>query len=127
MVGQVVEQILDTYKALPIAVIFMIFGSMLYQLMVYYCSIAIGHTFTGNKIAGSIIGYVILYVITEVVMLVGVFAIGLIVGIDDINAYANSADGMPVLFGVTGVIMAVFAGIVFYITNRIFTKKLNLN
>jgi len=127
MIGTVVEQVLDTYKSLPVAVIFMFLGSMLYQLMVYYCSIAIGQTFTGNKIAGSIIGYVILYVSTEVIMLGGVFAIGLIVGIDDINAYANSVDGMPMLFGVTGALMAVFAGIVFYITNRIFTKKLNLN
>lgn len=117
----------EMYKGVIPAFLVMITCSMFFQLLVCYLAISIGQLFTGNKVVGSIVGYCIVYFVTEMIMLAGVILISVIVGVDDINAYANSAKGMPMLLLVVSAMMLAFGLIEYFLTTRILAKKLNLN
>lgn len=126
-VAERISEVNEMYKGVIPAFLVMITCSISFQLLVCYLAISIGQLFTGNKVVGSIVGYCIVYFVAEMIMLAGVILISVIVGVDDVNAYANSAEGMPMLFFVVSAMMLVFGAIEYFLTTRILTKKLNLN
>lgn len=87
-----------------------------------YASIAIGQLFSGHKILGSVVSYVVLNTMLQIITTIIMVVAGLTIGndIDDYNALVYLI--MPISI----VIVLAFTTGFYLITNFIFKKKLNL-
>ncbi|MGN1083892.1 MAG: hypothetical protein ACI4QX_02735, partial [Lachnospiraceae bacterium] len=99
---------------------------LLYQILLYYLSIAIGQLFSGNKVLGAVVGYCILNFALQIVLVVITCIFGAIIGFEKLDAYANSENGIVVFLALEGGFMLCVAGAFFVTTCHLLKKKLNL-
>ena len=118
--------VIDQFGSMIPVFVVMIMLSMMYQLMIFYLSIAIGQRFGTYKILASILAYCVLnYVIEFGIMLV-------ILGIFGAVGFAEMSRSMETLEGIKGVCLLV-GGILgtmgiaaYFVTCDQLKKKLNL-
>lgn len=111
---------------LIIETIFIVILGIFTAPLIYYASIAIGQVISKNKILGSIIGFFIIQVVSQIVSVVLMVPVSFYV-----DRVSESADSMfsffaNFFFPIT-ILLAVFTQIILFgITDYIFKKKLNL-
>jgi len=109
-----------------IEIIFLVILGIFTSPLIYYASIAIGQVISKNKILGSIIGYFIIQVVSQIIGVILMVPVG-IYG----DRVGDSADSILSFFASfffpATILLAVFTQLVlFVITDYIFKKKLNL-
>ncbi len=121
-----VSYIADMLGGVGPAILVMTLISMMYQLMIYYLSIAIGQRFGNYKILASIIAYLALTFAVELVLMLIVLGIFGIVGIVEMSQSLYSMEGMSWFYLATGAISAVIGVAAYFVTCYQLKKKLNL-
>ena len=100
--------------------------SLLYQILLYYLSIAVGQLFGTYKILASVIAYCAISFILEIVLVVIFVGVFFVVGFDEVNVFMNSVSGMT-KFSFISMGWTLVLGIVEYlIVCNLLKKKLNL-
>lgn len=104
----------------------MLVVSVIYQLLLYYLSIAIGQLFGNYKILASVIAYCALSFGIELLMVLLIFGIFAGIGFLEIGEYMVSGNGMAIFYAISMAWMVIFGGIEYFVTCRLLKKKLNL-
>lgn len=125
--AELLHRVLQEYGGVVFAFLLFLAVSMLYQIVVYYLSIAIGQLFSGNKIIGAVAGYCLLNFALQVLMIAIMVVLGLVFSFQEIDAYINSEQGMLVFLYVYSAFMVFMAAGGFMFTCRLLKKKLNLS
>ena len=109
-----------------IEIVFIVILGIFTAPMIYYASIAIGQVISKNKILGSIIGFFIIQVASQIISVILITPIG-IYG-DKVSDSANSMlSFFANFFFPISILIAVFTQLILFgITDYIFKKKLNL-
>lgn len=101
---------------ITIVILFSLLSLILNNLM-FYASIALGHTVAKNKIIGSVLCYIIINTVPQVVAVVLMIAVGFIV---------NHTIILPIIITIVGVLNFVGCSALYYLTRHYLSKKLNL-
>ena len=110
---------------LPLFVVVMIVGIM-YQILIYYLSIAIGQLFGNYKILASVLAYCILGFVLELIIgfaMLGVFGLTGMLQMGDTLAVS---EGMTGLYLITTGISVIISAVSYFVTCYLLKKKLNL-
>lgn len=101
-------------------------GSVIFSLLMLYCSIALGHKFGKHKIIGSFVAYIALYAIIQIIATVITTVGGMFWDFNNVTSASAVFPIMNTYIVIFSVIYVLF-GIAFYlITNTIVNKQLNL-
>jgi len=100
-----------------VIIIVLVLLTLLLNNLTFYAAIAIGHTLAKNKFVGSVIGYLIIYVCGQVLSTVTMILLYFLSG-GDISQYVMLTVLIGALIGCSGVL--------YYLTNKYLTTKLNL-
>ena len=103
--------------------------SMIYQLLLYYLSIAVGQLFGTYKILASVIAYCAISFVVEIAVLVILLGVFAFVGFDEVNVFMNSMPGTEMVTKIYFFSMAwtIALGVVeYFVTCHLLKKKLNL-
>lgn len=100
--------------------------SSIYQLLLYYLSIAIGQLFGNYKILASVIAYCALSFGIELIMVLLIFAIFAGVGFLEMSRYLSSQEGLSIFYVISMVWMIAFGAVEYFVTCHLLKKKLNL-
>lgn len=118
---------------------FTLIAALLYNILTFYCAIALGSLFNKHKLAGAVGMYFVIYFVMQIFELI--FSI-LIFSFDIDNAIANfvlggagelvygfteGINGINFMLISSSVYSLVFAAIFYIITNVILSKNLNLD
>lgn len=116
----------EIWSMLWYALVIALFQSITSILMIY-TAISLGQLVTGHKIVGSIVSYLALYIINQIIMTIVMLILGYSYSgmLDDTMALLNS-NLMPTLTIVISVINIGLGTAYFFVTNYIFKNKLNL-
>ena len=121
-----VSYITDQFGSmLPVFLVIMLVG-MMYQLMIYYLSMAIGQRFGTYKILASIIAYCALSFVIELVLMFIILGIFGIVGFMEMSMAMTTPEGMTGFYLLTGGMSAVAGVAAYFVTCYQLKKKLNL-
>lgn len=101
--------------------------SAIYQIFLYYLSIAIGQLFLGHKIIGSVAGYCIINFAVQIVSVVFILVLGIVVGFTRLDAFMNTTNGITLFVAAECVLMLILAAVEYVVTCTLLKKKLNLN
>lgn len=126
---QIVKQlgeVAEEYSGIVFAMLLFLAVSLLWQMILYYLSIAFGQMFSGNKILGAVAGYCLLNFSLQVFNIVFVVILGAVLGFHKMDLYFNSEQGMLVLLYVYSAYMVCMVAVGFVLTSRLLKKKLNL-
>lgn len=123
---KLLKQILQEYGGVVFAFLLLVAVSLLYQIIIYYLSIAIGQLFSGNKVIGAVAGYCLLNFALQVFMIAIVVVMGAVFGFTEMDAYLNSEQGVLVLLYVYSAFIVCMTAGGFVLTCRLLRKKLNL-
>jgi len=98
--------------------------NLIYQLLFYYLSIAIGQMFVEHKIVGAVVAYFSLSFALEMLMTIGMFVV---LGIDGVLFMEmDSPSGVAGVYLWTTALTAVLGVVFYFVTCHLFKKKLNL-
>lgn len=125
--AELLKQLFQEYGGVVFAFLLFLAVSLLYQIIVYYLSIAIGQLFSGNKIIGAVAGYCLLNFALQVFMIAIMVVLGVVFSFKEIDAYINSEQGLLVFLYVYSAFMACMTAGGFALTCRLLKKKLNLS
>lgn len=125
--AELLHHVLQEYNGVVFAMLLFLAISLLYQMIVYYFSIAIGQLFSGNKIIGAVAGYCLLNFALQVLSIAIMVVLGLVFSFQRIDEYINSEQGMLVFLYVYSVFMVFMTAGGFLLTCRLLKKKLNLS
>lgn len=103
---------------------FMLLVSLIYSILMFYASMAIGQQFK-NKVGASVVAYICLYSAVQVISMV-VMIPAMIVNMDVFNVQENALGSIQLFFGFIILLNFVLAAVYFFITRHFLTKKLNL-
>ena len=106
---------------------FMILISMMYQMLLYYLSIAIGQLFHSHKILAAVIAYCVLAFAFEIIMVVIMFGVCGVVGFEEVVVQMSTTKGMTVFYLISTVWIAVMGAAEYFVICYLLKKKLNLN
>ncbi len=125
------KEVFAGYSALSVTLFFiqifiMIVISMFQSVLMYYTAMAIGQQFR-NKIGGSVIAYIGLYVATETFSTITILPLIFIYG-NTLNDKLNSGNIMAIqgVFLYAMVLSLILGLVYFFITRHFLSKKLNL-
>ena len=104
----------------------MVLISIMYQLLLYYLSVAVGQLFGNHKILASVIAYCVLSFGIELIMLVVMIAVCGIIGFVEVGEQMSSLSGMTTFYGISIGWMVVLGAIEYFVICYLFKKKLNL-
>lgn len=100
--------------------------SVVYSLLMLYCSIALGHKFGKHKIIGSFVAYIIIYAINQVIYTAITWFSGMMWDFDA-NPTAGTVLTVINAYIIVFSVISVIFGVAYYlITNIIVKKQLNL-
>lgn len=123
---EALSSVVSEFGALvPVFGVMMLVGIM-YQMMIYYLSIAIGQLFGTYKILASVIAYCAIAFVIEIVMMFAVLGIFGITGIMNMGETMAVTDGMAGLYLLTAGVSTVFGITAYFVTCYLLKKKLNL-
>lgn len=125
--AELLKQVIEEYGGIVFAFLLFLAVSLLYQMIVYYLSIAIGQLFSGNKVLGAVAGYCLLNFALQIFMIAIVVVLGAVFSFQEIDAYMNSEQGLLIFLYVYSAFMACMAAGGFALTCRLLKKKLNLS
>lgn len=113
---------------LNIEIIVMIIIFILTTPLVFYASIAIGQIICKNKVLGSVIGFFIIQVISQILGTISIVPFGFIFDpIEYSNSITRQIQMMTHVFFPYLILISIITGVVlFLLTDFIFKKKLNL-
>lgn len=98
------------------------FFSLINKILQVYASVAIGQLVNGHRLIGSIVAFVIINTVTQVIP-----AIILFVGAYFYGSSLDSVSSIPsLIFPITIIIILIFNFVFYYGTTYIFKNKLNL-
>ncbi len=108
-----------------------VFGIMLvvntvYQLMIYYLSMAIGQLFGTYKILASVIAYCALVFVIELVLLLVIIGVFGMVGFMEMSMSMTTMDGMANFYLIFTCLSAALGVAAYFVTCYLLRKKLNL-
>ena len=109
----------------PVFVVLMVVGIM-YQILIYYLSIAIGQLFGTYKILASVLTYCVLGFVLEMVIgfvLLGVFGL---TGMLQMGDAMSVSEGMTGLYLVSAGVSVIIGAVSYFVTCYLLKKKLNL-
>lgn len=115
----------ESGMVLPVFFVLIMF-SIMYQILLYYLSIAVGQLFGNYKILASVIAYCVISFVVEIVLLlllVGGFAI---IGFDEVEAFVNSVNGMTKISVISMSWTLVLGVVEYFVICHLLKKKLNL-
>lgn len=108
-----------------IEIVFLLLLGVFTAPLIYYASIAIGQVISKNKILGSIIGYFIIQIVSQIIGVIIMVPLGFYG--DRISDTANSLGFFANFFFPFTILFAVITQLILFgITDYIFKKKLNL-
>ena len=110
---------------IPVFLVMLLF-SMMYQMLLYYLSIAVGQLFGTYKILASVIAYCAISFALEIVLLVIMLCVFAGVGFDKVNTFMNSMDGMTNFYYISSGWTIVLGIVEYFVICRLLKKKLNL-
>ena len=122
----VVSYLMEMIGDMMPAMLVMIVVSMMYQLMIFYLSIAIGQRFGTYKILASILAYCALCLIVELIMFLVLLGFFGLAGFMEINQTVYIMDGMNSFYLLTAGLSAVIGIAAYFVTCRQLKRKLNL-
>lgn len=125
--AELLNKVLQEYGGVVFAFLLFLAVSMLYQIVVYYLSIAIGQLFSGNKIIGAVAGYCLLSFIIQIVVIAIMLITGMVFNFKEIDAYVKSEQGLLVFLYLYSAFMVCLTAGGFVVTCRLLKKKLNLS
>jgi hypothetical protein len=103
--------------ALFVIIFVLVLLTLLLNNLTFYASIAIGHTLAKNKFIGSIIGYLIIYVIGQVLSSVTILLL----------YFLSDGDINPaIMLSILTCALVGCSALLYYFTNKYLTTKLNL-
>lgn len=112
----------DQYVLLIIQYMILMLISAIYQILLIYVSIAVGHLFNGHKVLGSFAAYIaintVLQIAISVIMWIWVYTSRS--NFDEFNISPTTIFSLSIVF------LVVLSTLYYGATNYIFTKKLNL-
>lgn len=100
--------------------------------LMIYVSISIGSLFGSNRLAGSIVAYIVIGIVLEILLVIAMIPCALIASgsgalMSELSALGTRPlDLMSWIFGIGTGLNLVFSLIFFAVARHIFTKKLNL-
>lgn len=121
-----ISYITDQFGGMIPVFIVLILISMMYQLMIYYLSIAIGQRFGTYKILASIIAYCALSFVIELVLILIILGIFGAVGFVEMSQSMGTMKGMTGFYLLTGGMSAAIGIAAYFVTCHQLKKKLNL-
>jgi len=131
-----IKEVLDgiSYLSDQVGTLFPVFlavllCSMIYQLLLYYLSIAVGQLFGTYKILASVIAYCAISFVVEIAMLAILLGVFVFVGFDEVNVFMNSMPGTEMMTKIYFFSMAwtIALGVVeYFVICHLLKKKLNL-
>lgn len=104
----------------------MLLISFMYQMLLYYLSIAVGQLFGNHKILASVIAYCVLSFGIELIMLVIMIAVGATMGFAEMTEQMSSLSGMTIFYGISIGWMVVLGVAEYFVVCYLLKKKLNL-
>ena len=110
---------------IPVFIVMMLV-SMMYQLMIYYLSIAIGQRFGNYKILASIIAYCALSFVIELALMLIILGIFGAVGFMEMAESMYTMKGMTGFYLMTTGLSAVTGIVAYFVTCYQLKRKLNL-
>lgn len=124
--SEVISFILEeTGAMLPILGVTMLI-SMMYQMLMFYLSIAIGQIFGHYKILASVIAYCVIGFGLELIMMIIILAICGIIGFVEVGEFIMNMSNMNAFYLISIAWSAVLAVIAYFVTCRLLKRKLNL-
>jgi hypothetical protein len=97
--------------------------SIISSILMIYVSIALGQLFNGHKLLGSIISYVCIYTVLQIVSGIFMAATGILFA-----DYIKTTESIThLIFPIMIVATLVLSGVYYFVTDFIFRKKLNLD
>ncbi len=118
---------LGSFKDVLIVFGLMIPVSLVYQLLVYYLSIAIGQLYGEHKIVGAVLAYCVLNFVIEMLIFVIMLAVLGIGGFIDMSVSMSTMDGMASFYLLMTGLSALIAVGAYFATCQVLKKKLNLS
>lgn len=110
---------------IPVFVIMLLF-SMMYQMLLYYLSIAVGQLFGTYRILASVVAYCAISFVLEIVLVIILMVIFAIFGFDEMNVFMNTTDGMTKFYLISMGWTIVLGIVEYFVICRLLKKKLNL-
>lgn len=104
----------------------MMLVSFMYQILLYYLSIAVGQLFGNHKILASVIAYCALSFGIELIMMVIILAVCGAIGFIEVSQQMSSLSGMTTFYGISIGWMVVLGAIEYFVICHLLKKKLNL-
>ncbi len=123
----VLSQLSDQFGVLVPVFVFMLFFSLMYQILTYYLSIAIGQLFGTYKIVGSVVAYCVISFVVEMVLMAVMVVAMLIIGFDKVDAFMSSMNGMAKFYLFSTGWMIIMGVVEYFVICHLFKKKLNLS
>lgn len=101
----------------------MILFSMMYQILLYYLSIAVGQLFATYKVVGAVVSYCAISFVIEMVLMIIMFVVFAIIGFDEM---ASTSANMTTFY-VISILWTIGLGVLeYFVTCHLLKKKLNL-
>lgn len=104
----------------------MLLCSMMYQMLLYYLSVAVGQLFGTYKILASVVAYCAISFVLEIVLLIILLVVFAVIGFDEVNAFMNAMDGMTKFYLISMGWTIVLGIGEFLVICHLLKKKLNL-
>ncbi|MBQ9766698.1 MAG: hypothetical protein IJW37_01155 [Lachnospiraceae bacterium] len=99
---------------------------LVYQLLLYYLAVAVGQLFPGNKIVGSVIGYLVLSFVIEIAMVVCILCAGCVIGFAELDSFMQIQGNMTAFMFALASLMVIIAVAEYFLTCNLLKIKLNL-
>ncbi len=125
-VSAVISQLSDQFGILVPVFFFMLLFSLMYQILTYYLSIAIGQLFSTYKIVGSVVAYCAISFVVEMALMAVMLGAMVIIGFDKVDAFMNSMNGMAKFYLFSTGWMVVLGIVEYFVICHLLKKKLNL-
>lgn len=110
---------------LPILGITVLF-SIMYQILLYYLSVAVGQLFGHYKILASVIAYCAIGFGVDLIVLLIILIVCRCIGFVEVTEFMNHMAGMSVFYIISIVWTAALALIAYFVVCHLLKKKLNL-
>jgi hypothetical protein len=123
----VLSQLSDHFGVLLPVFIFTLFFSLMYQILTYYLSIAIGQLFGTYKIVGAVVAYCAISFVVELALMVVMLGAMVIIGFDKVDAFMSSMNGMTKFYLFSTGWMIILGVVEYFVICHLLKKKLNLS
>ena len=123
----VISQLSDQFGVMVPVFFAMLLFSLMYQILTYYLSIAIGQLFGTYKIVGAVVAYCAISFVVELALMVVMLGAMVIIGFDKVDAFMSSMNGMAKFYLFSTGWMIILGVVEYFVICHLLKKKLNLS